>query len=264
VRSRAALALFSCGVALTLTAPRTVGADEDRNGPACAADFESGQRLRREGALREARTRLARCSQVACREAFQSECARWVAEIGHVMPSLVVVVREADGRDARDARVTIDGEAVVLDGHAVEVDPGPHRVHVDVEGRVFDQEVTAALGEQARTITIKLPAAEPATASPAPEETGRRIPLASWILGGIGIAGLGTFAVLGLVGNGKYSDLEACRSRGCSHDDVVSTKSVYLAGDIALGVGILALAGGIAVYFLQPSGSRTRGPKAAR
>lgn len=71
--------------------------------------------------------------------------------------------------------------------------------------------------------------------------------MATWVLGGVGVAGLGVFAGFGLAGRSGQSDLEDRCSPRCSPAEAKSTKTKYLIADIGLGVGVVSLAA--ATYF---------------
>jgi len=73
----------------------------------------------------------------------------------------------------------------------------------------------------------------------------------------VAAVGLAGFIGFGLAGKGAVDDMRKPVTEGgcaptCSQDQVDAAKTKLLIGDIALGVGIGALAGAFAVYFLTP------------
>lgn len=87
------------------------------------------------------------------------------------------------------------------------------------------------------------------------EDSGRGIPTATWVTGGIGLAGLATFGVFGSMAKSKSSDLEACspscpESERSTADAGKRDQTIANVGLVVGGVGLLTAAG---FYLLQPS-----------
>jgi hypothetical protein len=91
------------------------------------------------------------------------------------------------------------------------------------------------------------PGAALAPDSPAP------IPTASYILGGLGLAGLTTFAILASSGYASEQQLRKTCASACEPDQVNSVRSRYVAADVALGVGVASLVAAAAVWVWAPS-----------
>ncbi len=250
------LLLVTCALA-TLFGGTPARADES-SATTCGAAFQAGQVARRKGAFGEARAELLVCSREPCSEAIRPTCARWLAEVDHAMPSLVVSVRSARGEDVRDARVSIDGELVAerLDGRAMDLDPGDHDVRVEVGGEIVDRHVVVVEGEKARVLAIELaerPAPPPPPEVPPPPPlVTRPVPVLTWVFGGFTLAGLGVFTGFGVAGNAGYADMERCRP-ACSPDLVDDTQRSYLVADLGLGVAVVGLGLTVASYLLRPT-----------
>ena len=81
------------------------------------------------------------------------------------------------------------------------------------------------------------------------------------VVAGVGVVGLVTGAVLGLVANGKYDDARArCAdgSRGCPPGAVTDSDSAYgmaTGATVVFVVGAVAAAGGAALVLFSPSSS---------
>ena len=82
---------------------------------------------------------------------------------------------------------------------------------------------------------------------------GKSIPVASWVTGGIGVAGLATFAIFGSMAKSKASDLDACSPR-CpeSERDVADAgKRDQTIANVGLAVGGIGLAAAAGFYLFQ-------------
>jgi serine/threonine protein kinase len=70
----------------------------------------------------------------------------------------------------------------------------------------------------------------------------------AFIVGGIGVVALGSFAVFGLGGKSDVSTLEKECKPNCAQSDVDSARTKLIIADISLGVGVVAL--GVATYMI--------------
>jgi len=68
----------------------------------------------------------------------------------------------------------------------------------------------------------------------------------AWIAGGVGVAGLATFAVFGILANSKYSDLEASCTDGHCPPDLEDTQSSGKAFQTVANIGLIVGAVGVA------------------
>lgn len=238
----------------------------------CASAHATGQRESRAGRLRSASQLFTQCgSDESCPEEMRRECTEYLQAVRARAPTIIVAVQDEGQRDVSEARIFADTELIaeVLDGRAIEVDPGKQRLKVVLpSGEELASEVVIREGEKNRMIpmkTAKAVAAERAVvearaeppASPASPDTVEPSrpgpPAAAWIFGGLAVAAAGTGAALAVMGHGKSAELDACRpncsaERRGAYDDM---KSLYLGADIAFGVGI-ASAVTAAVFFLLP------------
>ena len=85
-----------------------------------------------------------------------------------------------------------------------------------------------------------MPVAPPA--QPLPPATHKKIPVVTWILGGVAVAGVASFTTFAILGKAK----EGC-APFCSRSNVDTLRRDYLIADVSLGVGLVA--GAAAVYF---------------
>jgi len=151
------------------------------------------------------------------------------------IPTLVVRI---EPRDVEGAEVLIDGR--VIEGSELGgalVDPGRHRVEARAPGRsAAPIEVEVLLGEK-RDLLIEFGPASvtqntaptPVAPPPAYEDSTMTILGISAI--GLGVAGIGVGAVLGIVSLGKSSDaderFDACKKSSCPEN---STEAVEIRG----------------------------------
>ena len=220
----------------------------------CTAAAESAQTLRNAGKLVQAQAQLLTCMKT-CPRLVQTDCGQWLHDVEMRIASVVVRATDARGTDVLNVRVTMDGTVLMqrLDGLAAPVDPGVHRFVFEREGSVtVTQDVTIREGEKARTISVTLPdPPKPKQSEPPVREVRPLFPVSSLVLGGLGVVGLGTFAVYHL---SAKSDLDAMRSEcapRCPADGVDTLDQKILVSNIALGVGATALTGAILVFLFE-------------
>jgi hypothetical protein len=178
---------------------------------------------------------------------MKKECTGWLAEVEAAQPS-VVIRAHAPGSSTSiaDVRVSIDDKEVAarLDGAAILVDPGEHRFHfARASDPPVDRVVLIGEGEKLKPIEIEI-----GTLLPPPSASAKPIwPV--FALGGVGIASIGVFAILGATGSSRYNELQSTCAPNCSPEDTDALKTQFVVGDVMLGVGIAALAGSAIYYF---------------
>lgn len=218
---------------------------------ACVATYEQAQRHRNHGEMIEAREALMVCSRDHCPDIARTDCTTWLAEVRRDIPTVVVGARFPDGRDAIDVTVSLDGKpfAMQLDGRPVEVNPGIHTLRFEAAGRPpVEERVSFRVGERNRRVVVTIP--DP-PAPPPPPQSSLQIPTVSYVLGGVGVLGLVGFGYFGATGLSKESDLDRCKPT-CPSGEVDAVRTRYLAGDISLAVGLVALGGASYFYFTKP------------
>jgi hypothetical protein len=206
----------------------------------------------------EARGYFQKCAQSECPAPIPTYCGDWLSDVGRKIPTLVIRVVDADGRDVIDATVLLDDRPTNLDGRAVEVDPGKHRIRIVRPGsKPFETEIIAAQGEKDRIILGKLVAEEPPRPplpipSPPSEPARRGVPTASWIAWGIGAAGLASFAIFGIKARLDYDSYESSCGRRCTESARDSVATTVTTADVSLVVGLVGAAVGTVVFLMQP------------
>jgi hypothetical protein len=203
----------------------------------CADAYEATQRERAVGHLLVARTAGIFCAQSSCPDVLREDCAKWAAELGASIPSLVVEARGPSGELLSDVRVQADGALFSehLDGRSREVDPGRHHFRFEAAGFVpVDRELVVLEGHEIQHLSVTLEL-EPRSPRPRPG-----LPAASFALAGVGALGLASFAYFGLSGNHKKNELSSC-APACDPAQRAPIQHDYLAADVSLGVSLVSL-----------------------
>ncbi|AKT38759.1 hypothetical protein [Chondromyces crocatus] len=227
----------------------------------CAEASEEAQARRDRGELRAARALLLTCAAAECPAVVQRDCASWLEDLDMRQPSILLRVRDTAGHERADVRVSIDGEerATVLDGRAISVDPGSRRVRVETQGFApVEQVLQVRERERGRIVDLVLPSMQP-RATPTPEvraSNGWHVPLSSWVLGGVAVAGGATFAIFGARAQGDVREMRGTCAPHCDADRVDAAKREALVANVALGAGVAALGTGVVLLFMsQPETS---------
>jgi hypothetical protein len=235
----------------------------------CIDAYTDGQELKHAGALRRARERLLICARDPCSPVLVRDCVSWLEEIERKLPTVVVEARDSQGHDINDVGVWIDGAEVAskLDGRAIEIDPGEHKLRLTHTGNGdIEQPLTVREGDKGRRLSFAFPAPvrpEAAVIAPAPAPTvprdarpetqKRGIPGGVYPLGAASVLALGVSAYFGVKGLRLRGDLDACKG-ACPSDRVNDARHSFLASDIALGVAVVSLAAAAVVWLTADRG----------
>jgi hypothetical protein len=259
-RITSALAL-SLALAMSLAAGKASADDTDD----CSHAYELGQRFRQQSKLLEARSELVNCAQDRCPAMLRKDCVGWLAEVAEATPAIAIQARGSDGCDRPLATTWIDGSLVShgAEGRPIDIDPGPHAVRVEVDGAMIEQIVVVSAGDRRRVVTLFAAGAgaicgvfappllrlDPPVAAPQ-REGARPVPALVYVLGGAGLVGLGVGGGFGIAGWSQKSTLDPCKGN-CSNRDVDTMQRTFLVSDVAMGVGIVALAAATVVYLTR-------------
>lgn len=241
--------------ALSIVTATTVAAMAVPTKDQCFASYEQGQTLRSKGALGAARSEFEVCAQAACPDLTRNDCAKWLTEVDASVPTLTLVVTDRSGRDVVDVRVTIDGRPLVerLDGKAIPVDPGPHKLQLSRPGEAPIQlDIVVREGEKNRRVAARFGGSSSAGGGGAGGIEA--VSPAAWVLGAVGVLGLGIFGVVGGIGLADKSDAEETCGNRCSDDIVDPIHTKFIIADVSLTVGLLSLAAGVTVGIITGLG----------
>jgi hypothetical protein len=250
VRQRAVVLVVAVGVWL---APSLARADV----AACVTAHSHGQAERNAGRLQSAKADFISCSTAGCPSEIQSECASFLAEVEGFMASCVFAAVDPEGHDATDVKVSVDGQVVLdkLTGLATTLDPGSHEImYTWADGFEQKQTVVVAQGEKNRRIELRREP-KPVAPTPAPPSvvTSKKTPVLAYVLSGVGVAALGSFAAFAVTGKSAERDMDGCKPY-CKQSQADKMRLRYLIADISLGVGVVSLGAG-GYLFLSASGS---------
>ena len=257
-REHLRLTFATAGVALALTSTAPARADVR----ACIEQHSEGQLLRDQSQFLEARSRFVSCADPACPGAIRAECANLLTELERSLPSIVLAARDTQQHDVPGVRVELDGQALedALNGRAIAVNPGAHRLHfIAPDGRTKVIEVVALESVKGRPVEALFETPVPAAAPLAPQPAEKSsVPAAApsssrrtlaYVLGGVGIAALAGSGYFAWSGHSRRQDLSETCAPGCTEDQVSTVRSRYLVADILLGVGVVSLGTGAYLFF---------------
>ncbi|HVK63926.1 MAG TPA: hypothetical protein VM694_05615 [Polyangium sp.] len=271
--SQAPLLLFAFALAGVLGAsPRAAAAappgEAAAQKQACADASEQGQELRDQGKLLAARERFLACAAEACPAFVRKDCADWLADLDERTPSIVLDARGPAGQDLTDVRV-LEGERVLassLDGKAISLDPGEHRLRYEWPGApAVEERIVLREGEQRRRLSVRFVAATPpAPKTPTPAAPlPRPLPLAPLVLGGVALAGGAAFAGLAVSAQSDYDHLDATCAPRCTADLVDPVRTKLILANVSLGVSVVSLGVATLLWFTRPKGPPGKTPTTA-
>ncbi|HZO16887.1 MAG TPA: hypothetical protein VFB62_26605 [Polyangiaceae bacterium] len=233
-----------------LLAASTSRADETID--SCIDAHRHGQELARSAQLVEARKAFEACLRAECPDVVRDQCTRLALDTERATPSVVIVVRDARGRDRVDVPVTLDGRDLGPSerGTAVTLNPGRHVARaMPKAGPPVEEAFVAHESEKGRLVAIVLAAPKP---KPAPEPPREDAGVSGRAALGIallttGAAALTAAAALWVAAYVRYGDLEEeCLGR-CAEEDVDAARGLAIAGDVLAPVGAVAL--GVGAYL---------------
>ncbi|HEV8246260.1 MAG TPA: hypothetical protein VGP93_10855 [Polyangiaceae bacterium] len=235
----------------------------------CITANEQAGTLRGDGKLIAAKIRYLACSAPECPAMVRDECQTLLDKTEASIPTVVVAAVDAQGHDVAGAQLFLDGATTgePLDGRAIALDPGPHRIRVVApDGTSVEQELVAREGEKNRNLStiVEKPAAKPA---PRANDQAQQAPRSSqpsalaWVLGGVAVVSLGSFAYFAVSGKQQENDLESRCAPDCAKSEVDDMYRNYLIADVSLGTAIVA-AGAFGYLLLSDKGGEQR-PAAA-
>ena len=244
----------------------------------CVDANAKAQELRRESKLAAARAQLESCMDPGCPAMVRSDCTARLDELERAQPTLVLDVKDRSGNDLADVKVTVDGAPLAqkLDGTAIRFDPGQHAFGFDAPGfeplaKTFILKETEK-GRRERIVLKRVAAAvsgtEPGRSVGADVETSlggepsHGLGAQRWlgiVAGGVGLAGIATGAVFGLMASSEWSAQQsACgSSTSCPDHDGAVTHHTNMTTDGTISTwsfiaGGALVAGGALLFLTAP------------
>jgi hypothetical protein len=219
----------------------------------CITAHADAQLRLNEGKLRAARMELSACAAARCHPSIVSECTRMLEELDRDQPSLVLSAKSTTGGDVANATASIDGAAAErLDGRALLLDPGQHRIVIEAPGfRPSETEVVVRVGENQRQLELTLaPVVAPAPGAKSQPKRKRiprsgGLPTATYVLGGVGFLAAGVAGLFYVDGYRKDRKLRDECAPNCSDERIDQVRSRFLVGDILAGVSLLSFGGAV-------------------
>lgn len=213
----------------------------------------------------------------------EQRAAQLQKELALVTIDVALEARQIAGLTVRCGPVPVD---VSLGTITVPVDPGQVTVEASAPGyRPFSRQlnveakgrgslVIPALASDGSnpapapnpvTFGLAAPTFEPSaagpSAAPVADSATSSVPIASMVLGGVGIVGLGVGAYFGVKAMSDADEAnELCPDGNCSsqrgEDLMDDARTSATVSNIALGVGVASLATGLVLYFVVPGDSQ--------
>ena len=247
------------------------GADESKD--ACLAAASSGQTLRDQHKLVQARDAFRACARRECPAVVQSDCSEWLDAVEKNLPTVVFSAKDVAGADVIDVIVSVDGERVVAvrDGQSLPIDPGPHVFHFAAGGTSVDAQVVVRAGVQNQPVSVVFglaalssgpqpPPPPPRSAdgqAEAPRTPSRTWKTVGWALGGAGVVGLGVGSVAGVLAVTNKNSANCDANQLCDPGSLASARTAARVADVGLIAGGLLLAAGGALLLFTPSATPT-------
>jgi hypothetical protein len=250
------------------TAMNEARADDDR--AKCFDAAEKGQQLREAHKLVEARDEFRVCAAAACPATVRGDCTGWLDQADKAIPTVVPSAKDAAGNDVFDVTVTMDGVpfATRLEGVAQAVDPGPHTFRFRwPDGVAKERQVLVVEGQKALVVAVSLAPAGGASPPPPPpplppppllpqSSGGPPWHTIGWIVGGVGVAGLGLgLAFTGVTLSDKSSaGCDAATKKCTNYGSITSAMNAApVAGTGLIGGGALVVTGALLLLLTHPS-----------
>jgi hypothetical protein len=230
-------------VLAALLVPAIARADAE----SCVAASDDGQKLRDEGHLRAAREKLVTCAAEECPSPVRANCVRWLDDVDKRTPSIVIAAT-ANGKDATDVSVSVDGAVVAphLDGHAILLDPGKHELRYEHAGDPTQEEtIILREGETDRSLHVAFGRPPPLALPP------NKPPTLAYTMTGVAIGSALGWAGFGLGAFFIVQGYDACRNGSdpavCNKaSNETATIGLAIASDVSLAVALVTT--GVAIW----------------
>jgi hypothetical protein len=193
----------------------------------------------------------------------RAEALELQVELKQRLPRLRVDLSGAPQGD--EPRLTLDGALRPECSSGCFVNPGVHVIAARTSRALAEEQLSFNEGDRQLLELVFSPLLGPSGsaadgASGAPPAEPLQVPTATWIAGGVALAGLTTGSVLGLHAVQRRDELRETCAPHCATDDVASVRRQVVVANVALGIGLSAAAVAVASYFLaRPARASTPG-----
>jgi hypothetical protein len=221
----------------------------------CFAASLEAQTLKMKGELHAARDKFQTCARDACPKLVRHDCVDWIGKIAVAMPTIVIGAHDKHGKDVVDVRVSLDGTPLTthLDGKPIEVDPGSHTLHFEMDGAPsVDQPLLVREGEKDRLVTVAIgPEPPPVVVAPPPPPSSGAPSMWTWIIGGVGLASLAATAVSGSISLVQWQSLhDGCAvTHSCAPGDVSTVNALYDVAYTTAAIGSALVIASVVMFF---------------
>lgn len=246
---------------------------------------------RDDGELLKARTTCEKAREAAESTELPSQATRAMLDeienelraIDDVLGFVTIVLSHAP----TGTRVTLDDTDVTTEmGQPIRAEPGPLVVTAIAPSGTERTENAMVKAGQTSTVTLSFPwSAQPHPAlAVAPRDEGRPTPprekknerspaepsdtqrTLTWVAGGVGVAGVATFVVFGMMSGSKYEELDgACPEGHCDpglESDRNSGKTFQTVANVGLVVGAVGLGTAITLFAIGSAPGAAHGKRA--
>jgi hypothetical protein len=245
----------------------------------CVQAHSSAQELQQSGELLESRAQLLVCAQESCPQIVRMDCVNFLEELRGKVPSIVFRVT-VDGEVRSQISAELDDKPLfsVMPNRALPLNPGKHRLRLRyAELAPIERELTITEGEQLVPVVVSFQTAReahqtrekdklsgkletrrepPKQPTFAPTIRARRpVPWSVFALGGLGVAGFGSYLVFGAAARSKENNLRDSCSPACSEAEIDSVRNRARLANGSLAVGGVAMVAAGTFYFLRPKES---------
>jgi hypothetical protein len=160
--------------------------------------------------------------------------------------------------------ISADGKAIAerADGRALAIDPGSYQLRFEAEGyQPSTLSVSIRQSEKNRIVRVNMKHVPPPMAAAAKttipaQSSAHPIPIASYVLAGTTVVGIGAFAAFGLQGLSKEHAVEKLPPTEPCGSLCSAGRRDYVLADIGLGVAIASAAGALALLLLNGKDER--------
>jgi hypothetical protein len=170
--------------------------------------------------------------------------SEWASPIVVAAGAVDVVLTDADGKEL--TRQTVSAAAGQKTAVALDAQPPPPKPPAGKAA--MDTDDTDKADEVHNKAIV-----------PPPPPSDSKLRPYSYVAGGVGLAGLATFAIFGLMDKSTYGDLQnACPNNVCppgKASEVDSGRTQQAVANVGLVIGAVGLATGVTLFLLSPSKS---------